>query len=111
MCYFRSVPKSPVASYRYAGMLMRHPQRKQISHSINSSRVLVSVAGVDTVGVCQMTIEGPSGPPTCIHEHGTRVSLETADGGGGGLTPDSQVQCTCSLHWGEIKRTHLSHLE
>lgn len=43
MCYFRSVPKSPVARYRYTGMLMRHPQRKQISHSINSSRVLLSL--------------------------------------------------------------------
>lgn len=41
---------------------MRHPQRKHISHSIKSSRV---AAGVDTVAVCQMAIEGPSGRLTC----------------------------------------------
>lgn len=105
MCYFRSVPKSPVASYRYTGMLMRHPQRKQISHSINSSRVLLCRSLVLTQLVfVQMTIEGPSGRLTCIHKHGTRLSLETADGGDGGLTPDSQVQCTCVLYIGGEKR-------
>lgn len=88
MCYFRSVPKSPVASCGCTGMWTHHPQRKQSSHSVDSARVrlprsllLTQLVFVHMTDDCRRAPRVPRGGAlTRIHQYRSHPSLESADG-------------------------------